>query len=264
MIAIMVIAVPLSSCVHKQVTVKLRDDLGIELVFVKGGIFHMGCTPEQGNYCEDDEKPMHQVTLSDFYIGKYEVTQAQWNAVMNENPSFRNRGGNLPVELVDWHEVQEFIQRLNAEITMMVCRLPTEAEWEYAARGGRRTRKYKYSGSNDRIEVAWLSIEYLEDTDIVVSNDHTQGEHPVGTKRGNELGIYDMSGNVREWVADWYGAYSHEAQVNPLVVVDERFETHVIRGGSYRVDAARVSEREYETADYPSEDRGFRLVCTSK
>jgi formylglycine-generating enzyme required for sulfatase activity len=174
----------------------------IEMVFVKGGTFTMGCTAEQGDDCFDNEEPAHKVTLSDFYIGKYEVTQAQWKAVTGNNPSKFNGCDNCPVEGVSWNDIQEFIKKLNAK-TGLNYRLPTEAEWEYAARGGAQSRGYKYSGSNSVDEVAWYYGNSGNET------------HPAGTKKANELGIYDMSGNVYEWCNDWYGAYNSEAQTNP-------------------------------------------------
>ena len=166
-----------------------------DMVFVEGGTFTMGCTPEQWNDCLDNEKPAHQVTLSDFYIGKYEVTQVQWVAVMGNNPS-SIKGDNLPVGNVSWDDVQEFIERLN-EKTGENYRLPTEAEWEYAARGGNRSMGYKYSGSNDVGNFSW----YQGSISI-------NSKYPVGTKMANELGIHDMSGNVLEWVSDFLGATS--------------------------------------------------------
>ena len=187
-----------------------------DMVFVKGGTFIMGCTLEQGSDCGDYAKPSHEVTLSDFYIGKYEITQVQWRAVMGNNPS-RSEGDNLPVYNVSWYDVQEFIRRLN-EKTGENYRLPTEAEWEYAARGGSLGRGYKYSGSNDFGDVAW----YLSNLDTSI--------HPVGTKVANELGIYDMSGNVSEWVSNWYGNYSASRQMDPKGPTNGT--ERVVRGGS--------------------------------
>ena len=172
------------------------------MIFVEGGTFQMGATSEQGSDAYDNEKPVHQVTLSDYYIGETEVTQELWQAVMGSNPSDFNTSNQLPVELVTWNDCQTFITRLN-ELTGKQFRLPTEAEWEYAARGGNLSQGYTYSGSNDINAVAW----YRDNSDDMT--------HEVGTKAPNELGIYDMTGNVEEWCQDWYGSYSSDAQTNP-------------------------------------------------
>ena len=189
------------------------NGVSFEMVEVRGGTFRMGATSEQGSDDSDDEKPVHSVTLSSYYIGKTEVTQALWKAVMGSNPSYW-KGDNLPVECVNWNDCQEFIRKLNA-ITGQNFRLPTEAEWEFACRGGNNSRGYKYSGSNYIDNVAWLG-------------DKT---HPVATKLPNELGIYDMSGNVYEWCSDWKGDYSSGAKTNPKGPYDG--SRRVIRGGGW-------------------------------
>lgn len=172
------------------------------MVPVEGGTFMMGATPEQGNYnYVEDAKPAHKVTLPSFFIGKYEVTQEEWEAVMDGNPS-SHKSAKLPVEFVNWYDSQEFIRKLN-QMTGKHFRLPTEAEWEYAARGGIRSRGYKYAGSDNLNDVAWYSVNSDLET------------HPVGQKKPNELGLYDMSGNVYEWCQDWYGDYSSSSQTNP-------------------------------------------------
>ena len=176
------------------------DDIMRNMVYVEGGTFTMGATSEQQEP-GDDEKPTHRVSLSSFYIGKYEVTQALWKAVMGSNPS-NWKGDNLPVENVSWNDCQTFLRKLNA-MTGKNFRLPTEAEWEFAARGGNRSRGYQYSGSNVLSDVAWYYDNSRNKT------------HNVGTKAPNELGIYDMSGNVWEWCQDWKGSYSSSAQTNP-------------------------------------------------
>ena len=223
---------------------------GFDMVYVKGGTFTMGVTAEQGSDADSDEKPTHSVTVSDFYIGKYEVTQAQWRAVMGSNPSYF-KGDNLPVEKVSWDDIQEFIKKLNAQ-TGKKFRLPTEAEWEYAARGGNQSKGYKYSGSNSISEVAWYDGN---------SGDKT---HPVGQKTPNELGIYDMSGNVWEWCQDWYGSYSSSSQTNPTG--PSSGSSRVLRGGSWCNYAwdCRVSYRNFNNPDYRSSDCGFRLACSSE
>ena len=222
---------------------------GFEMVYVKGGTFTMGATAEQGSDAESDEKPTHSVTLSDFYIGKYEVTQAQWKAVMGSNPSYF-KGDNLPVENVSWNDIQEFIKKLNAQ-TGKKYRLPTEAEWEYAARGGNQSKGYKYSGSNNVGDVAWYTDN---------SNSKT---HPVGQKTPNELGIYDMSGNVWEWCQDWYGSYSSSSQTNPTG--PSSGSQRVLRGGSWcsSVRCCRVTFRSDDYPDRRSSAYGFRLALSA-
>jgi len=221
-----------------------------EMVYVQGGTFTMGFTTEQGADCDNDEKPAHQVTLSSFYIGKYEVTQAQWEAIMGNNQS-SFKGVNLPVENVSWNDVQEFIRKLNAQ-TGKQYRLPTEAEWEYAARGGASSRGYKYSGSNTSGNVAWYSEN---------SGNRTR---PVGTKFPNELGIYDMSGNVWEWCSDWYGEYCSSVQTNPKG--PSSGSDRMARGGSWISYArrVRVSNRDYYAPDFRRSILGFRLASSSK
>ena len=231
-------------------------DLNLEMVAVQGGTFTMGCTSEQGRSCYGDEKPAHQVAVSDFYIGKYEVTQAQWIAIMGNNPS-HFKGDNLPVEKVSWNDVQEFIRKLNAQ-TGKQYRLPTEAEWEYAARGGDKSNGYKYSGNNKTDSVAW----YYEKSDYK--------SHVVGTKLPNELGIYDMSGNVWEWCNDWYGkdyySNSNSIQTNPKG--PSSGSKRVTRGGGWKSEIAyrnfRVSCRYDNPPDNRKNDLGFRLACSSE
>ena len=237
----------------------------IEMVFVQGGTFNMGCTDEQGSDCNRDEKPTHQVTLSDYYIGKYEVTQGLWKIVMGNNPSnFKYCGDDCPVENVSWDDCQIFINKLN-QLTGKRFRLPTEAEWEYAARGGNKANyQTKYAGSNALGEVAW----YYQNCDVKYpggyeENGRKRGTHTVGTKKPNALGIYDMSGNVWEWCNDWYGDYSSGGVMNPKGASTGSYR--VIRGGSWRYDGSdiRVSNR---TNDFPSDSRNFngiRLVFSS-
>lgn len=230
------------------------DTIGdFDMVFVEGGTFTMGATSEQGTDALDREKPAHSVTVSDFYIGKYEVTQAQWRAVMGSNPS-NFKGDNLPVEQVSWNDIQKFITKLNT-MTGKTFRLPTEAEWEYAARGGNKSKGYKYSGSNTLDNVAWYA------------NNSSSKTHPVGQKQPNELGIYDMSGNVHEWCQDRYGKYDSEAQTNPMG--SNRGSYRVLRGGSCGQvsESSRVSSRDYFIPGNHSFlviPVGFRLACSSK
>ena len=222
------------------------NGVSFKMVAVKGGAFTIGCTSEQGSDCYDSEKPAHQVTLSDYLIGETEVTQATWKAVMGRNPSYF-KGDDRPVENVSWDDCQKFIKRLN-RLTGRTFRLPTEAEWEYAARGGSKSRGYKYSGSNTPGNVAW----YYDN-----SGSKT---HPVKTKAANELGLYDMSGNVWEWCQDWKGSYSSTAQTDPAG--PSSGSNRVLRGGSWYSGArgSRVSYRGYNNPDYRNNYGGFRLV----
>ena len=194
----------------------------------------------------DNEKPVHSVTLDDFYIGKYEVTQAQWRAVMGSNPS-HFKGDNLPVEMVSWDDVQEFIKKLNST-TGKTYRLPTEAEWEYAARGGDKSKGYKYSGSDKIEDVAWY-----------IGNSGRK-THPVGTKKPNELDIYDMSGNVWEWCQDWFGSYSISPQKNPQGPSSGYY--CVLRGGSWNnfSSFSRSASRLDSYTGFRKDFFGFRLV----
>ena len=259
---------------------------GVEftMVAVEGGTFTMGATPEQGKDVKSDEKPAHQVTLSSYYIGETEVTQALWEAVMGKTVSqiaseisrgtevtqalwkavmgntvsqiaseisrkTYGVGDNYPMYYISWDDCQEFIQKLNA-LTGKNFRLPTEAEWEYAARGGNKSRGYKYSGSNNIGDVAWYKDNSGKKT------------HPVKTKQANELGIYDMSGNVWEWCQDWYGKYSSNAQTNTTGPATA--SNRVSRGGSWG-DGARYCRSLIRGGINPGDrDKGlgFRLVLS--
>ena len=227
------------------------DDIIGDMTLVRGGTFTMGCTSEQENACTNNEKPAHQVTLSDYYIGRYEVTQFLWKSIMglNYNPS-HNQDNNLPVENVSWDDIQTFLEWLNNR-TGKEYRLPTEAEWEYAARGGNQSRRYIYSGSNTLDEVGW----YDDNSDL-----KTQ---PVGMKPSNELGLYDMSGNVDEWVNDLFGSYTDGSLNNPTG--PESGLSHVVRGGSSlrNEEGARVSSRGGWITSSSNNYLGFRLAITS-
>lgn len=216
-----------------------------EMVLVNGGTFFMG-----NNSGHEDEYPEHQVTLSDFFIGKYEVTQAQWRAVMGTNPSNFSGCDNCPVEMISWEDVQEFIKKLNTK-TGATYRLPTEAEWEYAARGGQRSMGYSYSGDDDIWAVAWYSGNGDSKT------------HPIGQKNANELGIYDMSGNVFEWCGDWYGSYTATHMVNPLGTPSGQYR--VSRGGSLtnNPQGCHAANRHSNLPNFRSRDLGFRLVLVA-
>ena len=231
-----------------NITIPVKDGISIDMVRVEAGTFTMGATAEMKDP-NDDEKPTHRVTLTnDYYIGKYEVTQALWKAVMGKNPSYF-KGDNLPVENVSWDDCQEFISKLNS-ITGKTFRLPTEAEWEYAARGGNKSRGYQYSGSNNLSDVAWFFDNSGSKT------------HAVGTKQANELGIYDMSGNVWEWCQDWYGKYKRSSQVNPTGA--NSGSNRVRRGGSWGTTAraCRSSCRHYDSLFDLGRFRGLRLVLS--
>ncbi len=226
------------------------------MVAVEGGTFTMGATAEQGSDAFDYEKPAHQVTITnDYYIGETEVTQALWQAVMCSNPSYFQGDLNRPVEKVSWNDCQTFITKLN-EMTGRTFRLPTEAEWEYAARGGNRSQGYKYAGSNDIGDVAW----YRDNSYAVGYSSPDYGTHTVATKAPNELGLYDMSGNVWEWVNDWYSSYSSEAQTNPTGPASGSYR--VSRGGSWHDDArfCRVWSRDHYGPTYTDYVRGLRLA----
>ena len=219
---------PASSSSVRTFTV---EGVEFKMVAVKGGTFQMGATSEQQN-TDSDEHPVHSVTLSDYYIGETEVTQALWQAVMGSNPSNFTGNSQRPVESVSWNDCQTFISRLNSK-TGMNFRLPTEAEWEYAARGGNRSNKTQYSGSSNIDNVAWYD------------NNSGSTTHPVKGKSPNELGLYDMSGNVWEWCSDWYSSdyYSNSPHNNPQG--PSSGPNRVIRGGSwgYRAQRCRVASR---------------------
>ena len=218
-----------------------------EMIKVEAGTFTMGCTSEQGSDCFDSEKPYHRVTISqDYYIGKFEVTQELYEAVMGTNPS-NWKAFDRPVENVSWNDAQEFC----AELSRMTGRrftLPTEAEWEYAARGGNKSTNAKYSGSSSVANVAWYDGNSGNQT------------HPVGRLRPNELGIYDMSGNVWEWCLDWYGNYSSASQTDPMGPGSG--STRVLRGGSWDGYAryCRVANRSSNTPGNRDDYYGFRVV----
>jgi formylglycine-generating enzyme required for sulfatase activity len=221
--------------------------VSFDMIKVEAGTFDMGATSEQQDPW-DCEKPVHKVTLTrDYYIGKTEVTQALWKAVMGHNPS-HFKGDDKPVEDVPWDDCQQFVNKLNS-LTGKNFRLPTEAEWEFAARGGNNSNHYQYSGSNNLRDVAWYDHN---------SNGTT---HDVATKLPNELGIYDMSGNVYEWCSDWYGDYSSNAQYDPAG--SSRGSYRVCRGGSWNFDArfCRSLHRIYSSPDR-CRNLGMRLVIS--
>lgn len=234
---------------HQVTNNHVLQTLKDNMVYVAGGTFTMGCTDEQGSDCSEDEKPVHQVTLSSFKMGKYEVTQAEWEAVISLNPSYFKNCHNCPVENVSWMDIQIFLEKLN-QLTNGNYRLPTEAEWEYAVRGGNGQSGTINSGSDIFTSVAWYNGNSGNKT------------HPVGQKDANALGLYDMSGNVREWCSDWFGAhyYSSSPISNPR---GPSFGTsRVCRGGSWNNSAGscRVSIRNGVTPYGRGSSLGFRLV----
>ena len=229
------------------------NGVSFTMKLVEGGTFQMGSDDSEAI---DLEKPVHSVTVSTFYMGETEVTQALWKAVMGNNPSYF-KGDNLPVEQVSWNDCQEFIRKLNQK-TGKNFRLPTEAEWEYAARGGKKSRGYKYAGSNTLRDVAWFGQRNGRTYDNGNSAEKT---HAVKTKSPNELGLYDMSGNVWEWCSDWYISdyYGKSSSVNPQGPSSGSYR--VLRGGSWNdfARSCRVSLRSHNDPDIRRDRGGFRL-----
>ena len=222
-------------------------NVSYRMIPVSGGTFTMGATSEMTE-AWDDEKPAHQVTLSSYYIGETEVTQALWKAVMGSNPS-SFKGDDLPVETVSWDDCQTFIRKLNG-LTGRHFRLPTEAEWEFAARGGNQSRHTQYSGSSRINDVAWYKGN---------SGNRT---HPVKTKQPSELGIYDMTGNAEEWCQDWFGSYKSYAQTDPTGASSEL--SRVFRGGGWCRNPrnCRSTYRAFGTPGYVYSTLGLRLVLS--
>ena len=234
------------------------NGVSFEMILVEGGTFWMGAQstdPSGQNYdseAYDNEHPVHQVTLSSYHIGKFEVAQELWQAVMGSNPSYFTGDSQRPVERVSWNDCQTFITALNelcaSQLNGKHFSLPTEAQWEFAAKGGNQSHGYKYSGSNTIGNVAW----YMDN-----SNNTT---HAVGTKLPNELGIYDMSGNVEEWCQDWWGDYSSSTQTNPTGPSSGSWR--VSRDGSWGGDArnCRVSRRDSYDPSITNRYLGLRLM----
>ena len=226
------------------------------MVFVEGGTFMMGGR-EGDPYVKPWEYPVHEVTLSDYYIGEMEVTQALWRAVMgtSNNPSwFCSTNGyandyQRPVECMTYSQVTSFITKINQK-TGLTFRLPTEAEWEYAARGGKWSKGYLYVGGDNVDEVAWHKGNGNETT------------HPVGLTVPNELAIYDMAGNVEEWTGDWYGLYTDAPQVNPTGATSNAHNERVLRGGSWdqAFRMCRPTQRHEGNIAFKSAHTGLRLV----
>ncbi|MCI5756668.1 MAG: formylglycine-generating enzyme family protein [Bacteroidales bacterium] len=224
---------------------------------VEGGTFTMGATEEQSG-ADRDKLPTHDVTLSSFYIGQTEVTQALWRAVTGYSPTngaisswdlSHGLGGNYPAYYINYNDVQSFITKLNS-LTGRTFRMPTEAEWEYAARGGSKSKGYLYSGGNTLSDVGWYDDNSGNNT------------YPVAQKTANELGLYDMSGNVWEWCSDWYGPYSSSSQTNPTG--PSTGSHRVLRGGGWTYGAAlcRVAYRTGQKPSSRGSDIGVRLALS--
>ena len=237
------------------------NHIPLKLVFVKGGDMQLGCTESRDDSCKAREVPTHTVTLTDFYIGETEVTQAQWMAVMgrDNNPSYW-KGNTLPVERVSWAECQRFVNRLNKYLAAELPQgyrfaLPSEAQWEYAARGGLKSAGTRYSGGNDVKSLAWFYGN---------SNERT---HDVRIKTANELGIFDMSGNVWEWCQDWYSeTYYADNQEWKDPLNGQESTYYVLRGGSWNYAAPyqRCANRDYGSMHSRYEDCGFRVALVPK
>lgn len=238
------------------ITIPVKDGISIEMVKVEAGTFVMGATREGMRYVKMDKKelPAHKVSLTkEYFIGKFEVTQLLWNTIMENNPS-KNKGEKLPVEQVSWNDCQIFIAKLN-RITGRKFRLPTEAEWEYAARGGNKSKGYLYSGSDIAEDVAW----YNAVSGRRIGSGHS---HKVGAKHANELGLFDMSANVYEWCQDIWVEYNNQEQIDP--VGPQKGINHVYRGGSWYTDVYKCypSWRDYGNPDLRRDDLGFRLALS--
>lgn len=246
-------------CFDSSSYIERELGLNIKMIYVEGGEFKMGGTMEQIEEAEIDEFPVVDVTLDSFYISEKEITQSQWEAVMNTtiyqqlqkaNASMgaRGIGPDFPMYYVSWNEARDFCQELSV-LTGKTYMLPSEAQWEYAARGGNKSKGNKYSGSYAADLVAWHQYNSGGST------------HPVGEKRDNELGLYDMSGNVWEWCYDYYGELPTTPKKNPIG--PSNGVERVLRGGAWGVDASacRVSNRNSNLPDSRYHNRGFRIVC---
>ncbi|PKP28327.1 MAG: formylglycine-generating enzyme family protein [Bacteroidetes bacterium HGW-Bacteroidetes-19] len=225
---------------------KLIQELIQELIYVDGGTFLMGCNTPKDTQCVEAEFPSHLVTLDPFFIGKFEITQLLWVKIMDHDPN-TYKGNTLPVTSISWDDCQEFIKRLN-HITSLNFALPTEAQWEFAARGGIKSKNTPFAGSKEINEVAW----YKGNSKLMYQS--------IGTLAPNELGLHDMSGNVWEWCSDFYGPYSTEQQKNPKG--PESGVNRVYRGGSWLDNQSyiRITTRNCGRPDYKMNCLGFRLI----
>ncbi len=230
-----------------QILPEVLTKLNAQMERIEGGTLTMGCTREQTD-CSDAEKPAHSVRVGSFEISKYEVTQEVWAAVMGANPSYFQGCAQCPVDTVSWDDIQGFLQKLNAGGGRY--RLPSEAEWEYAARGGSQSRGYEYAGSSTPGAVAWYSENSGKRT------------HPVGQKQANELGLYDLSGNVYEWVQDCVNDNYRGAPTDGRAWESGDCHGRVLRGGSWYLypRLLRSAHRRWVTADYRNFNFGFRIA----
>ena len=226
--------------------------INLDMVAVKGGAFQMGSSNS-----DEDERPIHRITVSDFYIGKFEVTQAQWQAIMGNNLSCKNRGScpDCPIECISWIDVQEYIIKLNKK-TGKTYRLPTEAEWEYAAGGGNADRN-KWAGFDNIESIDSFAWYYLNSNST---------SHSIGQKQPNQLGLYDLSGNIYEWCSDWYSDsyYNNSPDTNPGGA--SFGSKRVIRGGSWGRSSSRcrVANRDFYSPANSYDLIGFRLALSVK
>ncbi len=234
-----------------DLSVDVKDavwEIVTSMVYVNGGTFSMGSE----NTVYPNEHPVHNVTLSDYYLAKVTITQKQWDAIMGENSLWSEnygKGDNYPANFISYEQAKQFIKRLN-DYSGLKFRLPTEAEWEYAACGGQQSQGYSYSGSNDANMVAWHR------------GNANGAMHPVAKRVPNELGLYDMSGNVWEWCSDWYGIYPTESVTNPTGPATG--SKRVVRGGSFTYDAefSRCKTRNYLPETNQSLAVGLRLAIS--
>jgi formylglycine-generating enzyme required for sulfatase activity len=229
----------------------IHEKTGIEMVFIPAGEFMMG-SPENGELRSPDEGPQHKVKITKpFYLGKYEVTQAQWQQVMGKNPSRFKGSERLPVETASWDDCQEFVKKVSA-MGQRVCRLPTEAEWEYACRAGTTTRFYSGDDDGSLVRIAWYHGNSGNKT------------HEVGGKTANAFGLYDMSGNVWEWCSDWHGAYANAEENDP--VGPGGGIARVRRGGGWGdgPKSCRSAVRDRSAPDARAGDVGFRVAMDVK
>ncbi len=232
-----------------MITTAITRQLQNEMVLVAGDTFSMGCTTEQGSDCLPSENPVHTVKVDSFYISKYDVTQAQWKGIMDNNPSHFRHCVDCPVENVCWDDIQHFIKKVN-QLSGEHYRLPTEAEWEFAARGGKNSHGFRFAGSNRLDSIAWCGLN---------SGDST---HVVGEMAPNELGLFDMTGNVWQWCSDWYEDkyYTISPENNPKGPDNGQYR--VVRGSSWSnmLKYNRIALRRKFQPYLGDSHGGFRLV----